>query len=354
MVDLEARKDAHLSLCATAEVEPKENSALFEHMHFVHDALPELSLGEIDTEIEWLGKRLAAPLLITGMTGGTPRAQAVNRALAAAAESCRVAFGVGSQRAMLEAPERAETYQVRDVAPHALLLGNIGIDVATKLSGDELRKLAHAIGADGLALHLNSAQELFQPEGLRDFHGGVAAITRAIGALGNTLVVKETGCGLSPSVQRRLAQLGVKNLDISGLGGTSWIRVEQLRSSERDAQQAAQFSGWGIPTAAALAAAPPIPSVFRIASGGIRTGIDVAKSLALGANLCGAALPFFKAAERGGAAEVRREVEAFIDTLRRTMLLVGAPNLAALARAPRLITGTLADWVRGLQEKPIP
>lgn len=344
------RKDAHLDLCATEEVAPRDNATLFDDVKLVHCAMPELSLDEVDLTTTWLGKRLRAPVLLTGMTGGTERAGKVNRDLAQLAEEFGVAFGVGSQRAMAERSELVDTFAVRSVAPTTVVLGNIGLVQATRMSLDDLRRLADAIGADALALHLNPGQELNQPEGDRDFRGGYALVTALVKAFGERLVVKETGCGLSPTVARRLLDCGVKNLDVSGLGGTSWVRVEQLRSSGVAREVGAQFSSWGIPTAAAIASVRKAVGhdPRLIASGGVRTGLDIAKALALGADLGGMALPIFRAHQETGIDGARKALETVVTALRFAFALTGSRNVAELRGQPRVITGTLKDWLGGL------
>src|SRR5262249_3218361 len=291
-------------LCAQGDVEPAGNSTLLDCVHLVHNALPELALDEVELTLTLWGKVLRAPLLVTGMTGGTDRAREVNRDLAQVAERHGLAFGVGSQRAMAEAPELARTFQVRDVAPHVLLIGNIGLKQAISMGVDGVQKLRDGIGADGVALHLNAAQELSQPEGDRDFRGGYSLVQALAAAFGERFLVKETGCGISPAVARRLVDCGVRTLDVSGLGGTSWVRVEQLRASGQMAELGALFSSWGIPTAAAVASVRRAvgPSVKLIASGGIRHGLDVAKALAIGADVAGVALPPLPAPHTGGGA----------------------------------------------------
>src|SRR3990167_5574199 len=204
------RKDAHLDLCATEEVAPVENATLLGDVRLVHCAMPELSFGQVELGLTWFGKQLKAPLLVTGMTGGTERAGQVNRELAQVAEEFGVAFGVGSQRAMAERPELASTFAVREVAPTTVLIGNLGLVQATRMTIDQIRRLSEAIGADALALHLNPGQELNQPEGDRDFERGYLTITALAKAYGDRLLVKETGCGVSPEVARRLVECGVK------------------------------------------------------------------------------------------------------------------------------------------------
>jgi isopentenyl-diphosphate delta-isomerase len=344
------RKDAHLDLCATEEVAPRENSALFEGVRLVHCAMPELSEADVRLETSLFGKTLKAPILITGMTGGTERAGRVNEDLARVAEEFGVAFGVGSQRAMAERHELTSTFAVRHVAPTAVLIGNIGLVQAAQMGLDAVRRLTDAIGADALAVHLNPGQELAQPEGDRDFRRGYETVRRLVEAYGERLLVKETGCGLSADVARRLVDCGVKHLDVSGLGGTSWVRVEQLRSDGVAREVGAQLSSWGIPTAAAIASVRRAvgPGVKLIAAGGVRTGLDVAKALALGADLGGMALPLFRAQQEGGVEGARRALEIIVTSLRSALLLTGSRTPADLRARPFVITGELKDWLGSL------
>lgn len=344
------RKDAHLDLCATEEVAPVENATLFDRVKLVHCAMPELDLAQVDIGLTWFGKKLKAPILITGMTGGTERAAKVNRDIALVAEEFGVAFGVGSQRAMAERPELVETFAVRGSAPNTVVIGNLGLVQAANMTIDQIRRLTDAIGADALALHLNPGQELNQPEGDRDFQRGYFTVAALAKAYGDRLLVKETGCGISPEVARRLVECGVKNIDVSGLGGTSWVRVEQLRSSGVAREVAKQFSGWGIPTAAAIASVRKAvgTDVTLVASGGIRTGLEVAKALALGANLGGLALPLFRAHQEGGVSGARTALETVIAGVRQAFALTGSKSIEELRRKPRVVTGELRDWLEAL------
>ncbi len=343
------RKDAHLELCAKEEVAPVGNSTLFDGVKLIHCALPELHTSQVDLSCDFLGKKLKAPILVTGMTGGSERATKVNRELAQAAEEFGVAFGVGSQRAMAERPELTSSFSVRDVAPSTVLIGNIGAVQAAKMTVDSLRKLVDAIGADALAVHLNPAQELNQPEGDRDFLKGLETIGSLTKAFGDRLIVKETGCGISPEVAKRLVEAGVKNIDVSGLGGTSWVRVEELRSSGVSRQVGATFSGWGIPTAAAVASVRAVaPNVKLVASGGVRNGLEIAKALALGADVGGLALPLFRAQQERGLDGVRDALRALIAGLTQALALTGATNVSQLRKKPRVLTGEIKDWLAAL------
>ena len=341
---LSQRKLDHLTLCATAEVEARRSETLLDEVTLLHNGLPELDHAAIDLSCRYAGKQLRAPLLITGMTGGADRARDINRRLAATAEKHGIGFGVGSQRAMLRDPQTISTYAVRDVAPTALLLGNIGAVQAAASSTAELQDLVGAIDADALCIHLNPAQEMIQDDGDRDFRGCLEAITRLNAELGRPVIVKETGCGMSPQLIARLKAAGVSRVDISGVGGTTWVGVEAHRASPRRKLLGEALWDWGIPSAAGVHFGASA-GMEVIASGGIRSGYDVARAIALGATLGGAALPFLKSVwERpeGGGEEV---VEEMLDLLRAIMLLTGSKDLDALRSAPRLVGPRLAPWL---------
>jgi len=345
MSEIGKRKDEHLDLAAHGDVGFRRTTTLFEAIRFVHDALPELSLDEIDTSVTVLGKPLRAPLLIAGMTGGTERAARINRELAALAEARGYAFGLGSQRAMQRDPSVAPSYTVREVAPTALILGNVGLVQATRSSSDEVAALASAVGADALCLHLNPAQEAVQPGGDRDFRGGLEALGRLVRELPVPVVVKETGCGISSGVARRLRGAGVRHLDVSGAGGTSWVAVESLRADEVQRGLGETFREWGIPTAASVALASGHGFETLFATGGVASGLDVAKALALGASAAGLARPVLKAFEAGGREAAERLFDRVEAELRTAMLLVGARTVEGLRRAPRVISAELAEWM---------
>lgn len=344
MADISRRKDDHLDLATSGDVGFRQTTTLFERVRLVHDALPELSLPDLDTSVEIMGKRLRAPILIAGMTGGSDRAEHINKELAAIAEERGYAFGLGSQRAMHKHPGKRSTYAVRDVAPTTLLLGNLGIVQAAQMTNAEIQALVDAVGADALCVHLNPAMELVQDEGDRDFRGGLATLERLL-ALGLRVVVKETGCGLSGSVARRVRQLGVEHVDVSGAGGTSWVAVETHRASAARRPLGEAFWEWGIPTAASVALCAPHGFRTIFATGGVSTGLDIAKAIALGATAGGIARKALQALETGGKAGALAFFDQVEAELRAAMLLTGSHNLAALAKAPRLISGELADWL---------
>jgi isopentenyl-diphosphate delta-isomerase len=344
MSEIQKRKDDHLDLALRGDVSFRRTT-LFEQVRFVHDALPELCFDQIDTSTTVMGKKLRVPFLIAGMTGGTDRAKQINRELAALAEARGYAFGLGSQRAMLKDPAATESYAVRDVAPTTLLLGNVGAVQAAQLKTEQVRALVDAVGADGLCVHLNPAQELIQEEGDRDFRGGLDALGRLSRELGVPVVAKETGCGISSAVARRLRSAGVEHVDVSGAGGTSWVAVETHRASEERRGLGETFWDWGIPTAAsvAFASAHGFSSVF--ATGGVATGLDVAKAIALGATAAGFARSVLKALDDGGRGGAERWLDRLETELKTAMLLVGAKDLAALRRVPRVVLGELGFWL---------
>ena len=341
---LRERKRSHLDLCQHEEVEPRGKTTLFEEVELIHNSLPELAVDDIDLGVDFLGKHLRAPLLITGMTGGTAEAFAVNRDLALVAERCGIAFGLGSQRLMQRDPSTAWTFSVREFAPTTLLLANIGLNQAGELSTRQLRELVTRVRADALCVHLNPAQELIQPEGDRNFRGGVATLARLTRELGVAVIAKETGCGLSRAVGTALHVAGVRHADVSGAGGTSWVRVEALRGDGYSRRLGELFETWGIPTAASLGLLRGC-GLELIASGGLRTGLEMAKAIALGARLCGAALPIYRAYRDSGTEGAMHLIQQLTDGLRTAMLLTGSRTLASLACQPTVLGPHLAAWI---------
>ena len=339
------RKADHIDLAATGDVAFERTTTLFECVRLVHQALPELSTRDIDTSVSLFGKRLRAPLVIASMTGGAPRAQAINRELAALAEARGYGFGLGSQRAMHVDASSASTYRVRDVAPTALVLGNLGLVQAKQMSNEEIRALVADVGADALCVHLNPAMEIVQPGGDRDFTGGVATLRRLTSELGVPVIAKETGCGLSLRGARQLGDAGVRHVDVSGAGGTSWVAVEMHRASGEERALGEAFREWGIPTAASVAWMARAGFETVIATGGVATGLDVAKAIALGASAAGIARPILQALTSGGRAAAEHLLDGVEAELRAAMLLVGASSLAALRSAPRIVVGELSLWL---------
>jgi isopentenyl-diphosphate delta-isomerase len=338
--DITARKADHLALATEGDVGFVTKSAGWEHLDFVHHALPELHADELDLGVEWLGKRLRAPLVIAAMTGGTPRAEAINQALAAAAEAHGIGFCFGSQRPLLSRGI-TDGYRVRDVAPTALVVGNIGVVQAAAVPTERLRALCTFSGADALAIHLNAGQELAQPGGDRDFRGGVDTIRRVVAELGLPVMVKETGCGLSREAGERLVSAGVTAVDTGGAGGTSWVAVEMHRAEADQRALAERFRDWGIPTAASVASLDGLP-LSICATGGVANGLDAAKAIALGASCVGVARPLLQAHARGALDEA---IVALLAELRTAMLLLGVRTVAELQRVPLVMAEPLRRWL---------
>ncbi|MCG8591551.1 MAG: type 2 isopentenyl-diphosphate Delta-isomerase [Proteobacteria bacterium] len=343
MSDLLARKNAHLSLCAEGDVEHRTGT-LLDQVHLVHDALPELAFDEVDLSVTWWGRSLQLPILITGMTGGTPEAARVNRELAAAAQKHGLALGVGSQRAMLRDPATAWTYQLRDHAPDVPILANLGAVQARDAGDLEILELVRSIDADALCIHLNPAQELVQDDGDRDFRGCLARIGELVETCPFPIVVKETGCGLGPATLSRLCETGASWVDVSGRGGTSWTGVEALRgASSRQQWLGSVLREWGIPTAAAIGYGCDA-GLRVLASGGIRDALDAARAFALGAEGVGMALPFLRALTGGGPAALSQEIDRLREGLRAVCVLTGTRHVQALREAPRVLGPELRMW----------
>ncbi|MDH3623803.1 MAG: type 2 isopentenyl-diphosphate Delta-isomerase [Myxococcales bacterium] len=342
--DIKQRKADHLDLCATDEVSFRQRTTLLECVRLVHQSLPEADFDSVDTRVRLLGKELRAPLLIAAMTGGHERAAEINQALASIADERGYAFGLGSQRAMQKRPDTAWTYQVREQAPDVLLLGNVGVVQARDLSSKAIAKMLAEVGADALCLHMNPAMELVQPEGDRDFRGGLDTFRRLWEELDRPIIAKETGSGVSRQVADKLHAIGIRHVDTSGAGGTSWVGVETLRAEGRGKAIGEALWDWGIPTAASVHYCVGA-GMTTIATGGIRSGMDVARAIALGAGCAGIARNVYQAFLEGGSEGARAFLSGVERELRSIMLLCGARTIEELQRAPHVITGELKDWI---------
>jgi isopentenyl-diphosphate delta-isomerase len=334
---IETRKLDHIDINLHRNVEYKGLSTGFERLQFRHSALPELSLEQIETSTTFLGKPLRAPLLISSMTGGVERGWQLLRRLACAAQQTGCALGVGSQRAALESSQRTGFFRVRAEAPDVLLFANLGaVQLNYGFGVDDCRRAVDMIEADGLFLHLNPLQEALQEGGNTDWSSLATGIEALCRQMEVPVIAKEVGFGISAPVARLLANCGVSAIDVSGAGGTSWSFVEHLRSStHRQHQVSESFVDGGIPTARSLVEVRrEVPEIPLIASGGMRTGIDAAKALALGASLAGVAGPMLRAADRSEAAAVEA-LHIIIDELRISMFAAGAARPSEL-RADQL------------------
>lgn len=333
-------------------------TTLLECVELTHNALPELALGELDTTTQFFGKQLALPMMITSMSGGADEAGRMNRALAAACADSGIAFAVGSQRIMLRHPEHRGDFAVRVQIPDGVLLGNIGAQQLLEHSTQEVAGLVSAIEADGLCVHLNPAHELAQREGDRNFKGITAAIAQLCEALEGKVLVKEVGSGISAEVAQSLVAVGVRYIDVAGAGGTSWPLVESFRSGKTIGALVESFwvgedveakalalalREWGIPTAPAIVEAHNAVGADTciIGSGGVRSGLDVAKCLALGAEIAGFAFPALKAYLEGGQTGVAALINRWAVELKAAMLLTGSKVISDIQGCQRVYLGEL-------------
>lgn len=331
------RKREHLEISLQRDIGFREITTGFESYRFVHQALPEIDRDDIELATMLLGKRLEAPLVLSSMVGGIDEAADINYNLAQAAQSLGLAMGVGSQRCMIEDPALASTYIVRDAAPDILLFANLGaVQINNGYGVTECRRAVETIEADALVLHLNPLQEALQPEGNTNFAGLLGRIEAVCRELPVPVIIKEVGWGISGETARRLVEAGVAAIDVAGAGGTNWGEVEGCRSVFAMAAMAASFASWGIPTAESVRMCrQEVPETTIIASGGIRTGMDVAKAIALGADAAGLGSPLLRPATISSEAviSVLRDV---IDVLRTAMFCIGAGSLEQLRGTPSL------------------
>lgn len=329
------RKADHLRVCLEEDVQSHRITNGLERYRFTHCCLPELNRADIDISTTFLGKAVATPLLISSMTGGTEQARLINQRLATAAQRYGLAMGVGSQRVAIENPELTDTFSVRQYAPDALLFANLG---AVQLNYDygvsQCQKAVNWLEADALILHLNPLQEAVQTEGDVNFKGLFAKIEQLVQVLPVPVVAKEVGNGISAVMAQRLTEIGVAAIDVAGAGGTSWARVESERAKDPKQRRLGNtFADWGISTADCIADIRALPkqagSVPLIASGGLRNGLDAAKTLALGADLAGMALPFLQAASQSAAA-LDELCEALIAEIVTVLFCTGCASLTEL------------------------
>lgn len=332
------RKKEHIEIALNHDIQFRNKTSGFEAYDFVHCALPEMALHEVDTQTTFLGKTLSFPLMITAMTGGFQGAEKINQILAEVCEKEKIALGVGSQRQMTENADHLETYRiVRKYASTIPILGNIGASEIIKMKDfSQIQRLVDLIQADAMAIHLNPLQEILQQEGNRDFRGVLHAIKKLIKQLRVPVIVKEIGCGISQAVAKQLVDVGVSYIDVAGAGGTSWTGIEFHRKAKKELAQA--FWDWGIPTAKSIEMVKQVKGARIIASGGIRNGIDMAKAIALGAELCGAAFPMLKAIGIKPKAEpLYRLIQEWKEEFRMVLFLTGSRSVDQLHRKGILI-----------------
>jgi isopentenyl-diphosphate delta-isomerase len=337
-VTTSTRKAEHLRINLEEDVAAKGVRTGFEAYRFMHCALPQIDLADVSTETEVLGWRLRSPLFISCMTGGTESAHRINCALAETASELGIALGLGSARVLLERPAALPTFAVRDIARSVPLLANLGaVQLNRGVTAADCARLVDMLGADALVLHLNALQEALQPEGDTCFAGLLGRIEDVATTLDVPVIVKEVGWGISADLVTTLLGAGVAAVDVAGAGGTSWSEVERHRLGGPAARTAAAFAGWGIPTAVALTQArAAAPDGVILASGGVRSGLDLAIAVALGADLVGIAGPFLRAAASGTRACIDLGHE-WLDVLRITMFCTGSADLSGLRTGGRLV-----------------
>ena len=348
--ETEKRKADHIKICLNGKAQARKSTAGFEDVHFIHRALPEVDKAKIDLSATVFGHKFSAPLIVGAMTGGTAEATRINAAVAEAVEALQLGMGVGSQRAAIENAKLAKTFAVaRKQAPTAFLIDNIGgVQLVHGYGVKEVKKAVEIIDADAVAVHLNALHETAQPEGQTRFKGVLAKIGEVAGELDKPVIVKETGAGISAEDAKKLQEAGVKALDVGGTGGTSFAAVEYYRAKEQE-NRVRHFLGevfwdWGIPTAVSLAEITQTVKIPVIASGGVRSGMDMAKALALNACLASVSQPALEVAVKGAKA-TERLLSFLTEELRTVMFLVGAEKVRDLAKTPLVVTGKTAEWL---------
>ncbi|MDK2795339.1 MAG: isopentenyl-diphosphate Delta-isomerase [Archaeoglobaceae archaeon] len=336
------RKIDHIKICLQEEVESGYTG--LEDVMLIHEAIPDLDFSEIDCSTRFLNKKLSFPFLIASMTGGHEETARINENLAIAVEETGIGMGVGSQRAALEEKSVVETFTVvRDKAPNAFIYANIGAPQIIK-EPEIADKVVEMVEADAIAIHLNYLQEAIQNEGDKTAKGCFEAIREVCKSVKVPVIVKETGAGISREIAIKLKEAKVSAVDVGGKGGTSFSLVEAYRSEDEVLRDVGfDFADWGIPTAFSIVDCADI--LPTIATGGIRNGLDIAKSIALGAELASSALPFLAPAQRGATA-VKRQILRFLTGFKTAMFLTGCRTPEELRRKPLFITGKIADWLR--------
>jgi isopentenyl-diphosphate Delta-isomerase len=345
------RKADHIRICLNEKAQARKATTGFEDIHFVNKALPEISKQKIDVSTYVLGHEFDAPIIVGAMTGGTLEAEKINAAIAQAVEKLQLGMGVGSQRAALQDSKLVKTFAIaRKKAPTAFLIANIGgVQLTHGYGLKEVKKAVEMIDADAVAIHLNALQEAVQPEGQTNFEGILAKIAEIAGELDRPVIVKETGSGIAAEEAKKLEAAGVKAIDVGGVGGTSFAAVEYYRAKgqENSVQRVLGevFWDWGIPTAFSIAEITQTVMIPVICSGGVRSGTDIAKGLALGASLTSVSQPILEAAVEG-AKETENVLSLLIEELKNVLFLVGAENVQRLAKVPVVITGKTAKWLK--------
>jgi isopentenyl-diphosphate delta-isomerase len=353
----EERKADHIEICLGEDVQARKATTGFEDVTLVHKALPEIKRKKIDLSTTVFGYKFSAPIFVGAMTGGTAKAQKINAAIAEAVEQLNLGMGVGSQRAAIDNPKLESSYSVvREKAPAAFILANIGgPQLVSKKGVDKAREAVEMIEANALAIHLNALQEAVQPEGETDYSGLLNRIGEVVEALEVPVIVKETGAGIAAEEAKMLEEAGVAGIDVAGVGGTSWAAVEYYRAKRRqdkfNQRLGETFWDWGIPTAVSLVETVQSVDIPVAASGGIRSGIDSVKALALGASLAGVVYPILQPATKGPK-EVKKELQSLVGEVKNALFLVGADSIGKLQKVSVVLTGKTAEWLRARGFQP--
>lgn len=330
MTNTQARKADHLRICLEDDVQFNRLTNGFDKYRFTHSCLPEINLEDVDLSSSFLGKKLSAPLLISSMTGGTEQAKLINYRLAEAAQNHRLAMGVGSQRIAVEKPETTSSFAIRSLAPDALLFANLGaIQLNYTYGLEQCLRAVDILEADALILHLNPLQECIQTKGDVNFKGLLDKIHLICEQISVPVIAKEVGNGISIAMAKKLIEAGVDAIDVAGAGGTSWAKVESERAENNLQRRLGQtFADWGIPTADCLVGIREHNlEIPLIASGGLRNGLEVAKAIALGADLAGLAFPFLQAASESSEA-IEELIQLLMSEIRTVLFCTGNSNLA--------------------------
>jgi len=345
---IKKRKREGIEIPLKENVQGRKNSTYLEYVKLLHDALPEINFDEINLSTTFLSKSFSAPLIIDSMTGGTDEAFLINKRLGQIAEKYGLGMGLGSQRAGLKSEKLIESYSIaRKVAPNAFLIANIGgAQLSDGLSTSDVKKIIKMIDADALAIHLNPLQELIQPEGEPRFKGILQRITNLANDIEIPIIVKEVGSGISGDVALKLKNTGVRAINVAGSGGTSWAGIEKIRADQHNkyikSRLGELFWDWGIPTALSILLVSKSVNIPIIASGGLRNGLEIAKCLILGSDLCAMAFPFLTRAAKSEE-ELERFTQLILTEIRATMFLLGSEDIFSLKNTRYILTDKLAN-----------
>jgi len=345
---IKRRKREGIEIPLNENIQGRTASTYLEYVKLLHNALPEINYDQIDLSIEFLNRSFSAPLIIDSMTGGTDEAFVINKRLGLIAERYGLGMGLGSQRAGLKSDKLVESYSIaRKVAPNAFLIANIGgAQLSDGLSNSDILKIIKMIDANALAIHLNPLQELIQPEGEPRFKGILKKISNLVNELEIPIIVKEVGSGISADVAIKLEKSGINSINVAGAGGTSWAGIEKIRADQHNeyikSQLGELFWDWGIPTALSILLVSNSVKIPVIASGGLRNGLEIAKCLILGANVCAMAFPFLKRASKSEE-ELEKFTQLILSEIRATMFLLGAKDVHSLKNTRYILIDKLAN-----------